>query len=572
MRCCNWGGAYGSEWFWIDAFCINQIDLEERRLQVNIMDKIYGQAEEVMIWLGPSNDASEEVFKLVRQISRLDRSMIEKFGYQLDPVMLCDLGLPHPGSGVWRNFLELYEMRWFHRIWVIQEVVLAKYAVAHWGRLTMPWKDLLAGSQIFLPNRLRKSLFSKTSDRETEENLSLGRNALRIESIQDACILGHERRAFVAELSTGVRGLKMPGQVLLHLMHMARDFHCSDQRDRVYSLLGLATYVSKLRNLPGIRIAVDYSDTNTPAMVLTLVATIVIRECNCLGIISQVTDPTYRHIPSLPSWVPDFMGGPNYSLGRKSSFDASGLKSDGQREFRIENHFLFTHSVRVGRLEEVVSARHNNSFDRLSAMLRIALRSCAPRHVDRIEALWRTMIWDVYGHGYLDDEHPAPPHLKDAFIASIAPILQSQTSQNVEGLLLLADDFKKTNNVYSGRGLTSLTGQIIEMVELLVKGDQVEAIQDGSVVDAEVFTSETSEVTWAQGLFRVGTGYLGMGPHSSEPGDELWIISGCPFPMVLRFGQGEVRKHSVIGRAPVHGLMHGEGLCENSNWEEICLK
>ncbi|KAI0869711.1 heterokaryon incompatibility protein-domain-containing protein [Hypoxylon argillaceum] len=491
-----------TEWFWIDAFCINQIDLEERRLQ----------AEEVMIWLGPSNDASEEVFKL--------------FGYQLDPVMLCDLGLPHPGSG----------MRWFHRIWVIQEVVLAKYAVAHWGRLTMPWKDLLAGSQIFLPDRLRKSLFSKTSDRETEENLSLGRNALRIESIQDACILGHERRAFVAELSTGVRGLKMPGQVL-------------DQRDRVYSLLGLATYVSKLRNLPGIRIAVDYSDTNTPAMVLTLVATIVIRECNCLGIISQVTDPTYRHIPGLPSWVPDFMGGPNYSLGRKSSFDASGLKSDGQRD------------VRVGRLEEVVSARHNNSFDRLSAMLRIAL-----------QALWRTMIWDVYGHGYLDDEHPAPPHLKDAFIASIAPILQSQTSQNVEGLLLLADDFKKTNNVYSGRGLTSLTGQIIEMVELLVKGDLVEVIQDGSVVDAEVFTSETSEVTWAQGLFRVGTGYLGMGPHSSEPGDELWIISGCPFPMVLRFGQGEVRKHSVIGRAYVHGLMHGEGLCENSNWEEICLK
>ena len=53
------------EWFqtlstcpdtWVDAVCINQADDEEKRTQVPLMHRIYGQAEEVLIWLGPAAD------------------------------------------------------------------------------------------------------------------------------------------------------------------------------------------------------------------------------------------------------------------------------------------------------------------------------------------------------------------------------------------------------------------------------------------------------------------------------------------------------------------------------------
>ncbi|KAF5724194.1 heterokaryon incompatibility (het-6OR allele) [Fusarium mundagurra] len=37
---------------WIDALCINQNDLQERKLQVGIMDRIFGSASRVVVWLG----------------------------------------------------------------------------------------------------------------------------------------------------------------------------------------------------------------------------------------------------------------------------------------------------------------------------------------------------------------------------------------------------------------------------------------------------------------------------------------------------------------------------------------
>jgi hypothetical protein len=37
---------------WIDAFCINQDDMEERTSQVTFMDAIYSQSNKVLVWLG----------------------------------------------------------------------------------------------------------------------------------------------------------------------------------------------------------------------------------------------------------------------------------------------------------------------------------------------------------------------------------------------------------------------------------------------------------------------------------------------------------------------------------------
>ncbi|KAF2456312.1 heterokaryon incompatibility protein-domain-containing protein, partial [Lineolata rhizophorae] len=37
---------------WIDAVCINQDDLPERGAQVEMMDRIFGSAKAVIVWLG----------------------------------------------------------------------------------------------------------------------------------------------------------------------------------------------------------------------------------------------------------------------------------------------------------------------------------------------------------------------------------------------------------------------------------------------------------------------------------------------------------------------------------------
>jgi hypothetical protein len=52
-----------SEEIWIDAICINQADISEKNHQVPLMRHIYSASKVVLIWLGESDDHSDELSK-----------------------------------------------------------------------------------------------------------------------------------------------------------------------------------------------------------------------------------------------------------------------------------------------------------------------------------------------------------------------------------------------------------------------------------------------------------------------------------------------------------------------------
>jgi len=58
----------GQRWprFWIHQICINKNNMNERNHQVSLMHKIYGLANFVLVWLGPSDQMSDEVFKFLQ--------------------------------------------------------------------------------------------------------------------------------------------------------------------------------------------------------------------------------------------------------------------------------------------------------------------------------------------------------------------------------------------------------------------------------------------------------------------------------------------------------------------------
>ncbi|KAN0120325.1 Heterokaryon incompatibility protein (HET) domain containing protein [Hyaloscypha variabilis] len=57
-------------------------------------------------------------------------------------------------------------------------------------------------------------------------------------------------------------------------------------------------------------------------------------------------------------------------------------------------------------------------------------------------------------------------------------------------------------------------------------------------------------------IFRTRENYLGNGPESIRPGDQVWILGGTKVPSVLR--PQENGKHVLVGDSYVHGIMHGE--------------
>lgn len=48
---------------WVDAICIDQASIHERNHQVSLMEKIYSQAKNVIVWLGDDDEEITEVIK-----------------------------------------------------------------------------------------------------------------------------------------------------------------------------------------------------------------------------------------------------------------------------------------------------------------------------------------------------------------------------------------------------------------------------------------------------------------------------------------------------------------------------
>ncbi|CAM1511895.1 Fc.00g094080.m01.CDS01 [Cosmosporella sp. VM-42] len=563
--------SYDNSYFWIDALCINQGDLKERQLHVAIMDRIYRNAEEVTVWLGKAENDSQDVLELVEKVARKDESFFHAFGHSASPRQLCEYGLPDTSDPIWSRYLDLYECRWFNRGWVIQEVVLGHRALVHLGPFKIPWEDLVAGSKLFLPERLRKTFFASFRKTQDIDSLPLGRNVYRIGLIQEACIQSNFQSLLLVEICTGTHGLDSAEHILLHLMRMSRDFECGDLRDKVYSLLGLINYTTKLHNLPPLALKPDYSENSTPATVLTAAAAAIIKQSNYLGILAQVSDPSFRKIEGLPSWVPDFFRSPNLSMGRRNLFNASSHQRMDKSYFHFQDLSLTVRGTKVGVLQGTQDLKHDNKIGNILDMLKIASESVLPLGQDRVEVLWRTMIWDIYGHAHVEDLHPAPSFLADSFFSWIYSILEGQADQVrpvewMKGLSILQPNTWLTNTEGGGEETSTVAPKVQSLLSHL--GTPLKCKQ----ADPVTFTSHASGVTWSQQLFLMNTRYLGMGPKSGAVGDEVWIVSGCSFPMVFRRIEGKPGSYSVLGRAYVHGVMHGEAVGGNSVWEEVRLE
>ena len=58
-----------SGFLWADAICINQMDDEEKTLQVRLMQNIFSHADHVVAWLGEGSESVKPGFAFIRELS-----------------------------------------------------------------------------------------------------------------------------------------------------------------------------------------------------------------------------------------------------------------------------------------------------------------------------------------------------------------------------------------------------------------------------------------------------------------------------------------------------------------------
>jgi len=122
---------------WIDAICIDQNNILERNEQVRRMGQIYRSASRVVAWLGDEYDNSALAFSFIREITQ---------GPGEGDI---DIGTFAEHNPCLKALIVLFSRDYFRRLWIVQEVTLAKDVFVCCGQETMEWDQLLYG-QILL--------------------------------------------------------------------------------------------------------------------------------------------------------------------------------------------------------------------------------------------------------------------------------------------------------------------------------------------------------------------------------------------------------------------------------------
>ncbi|KAK4446693.1 heterokaryon incompatibility protein-domain-containing protein [Podospora aff. communis PSN243] len=99
---------------WVDSVCIDQNNTAEKNHQVQQMAAIYSTAAMVISWLGPHT---------------LDSTMLFEWGNNLKTPPPWDWNDTdnETGNGVRKAIKQLLERDYWHRLWIVQEVLLSRH-------------------------------------------------------------------------------------------------------------------------------------------------------------------------------------------------------------------------------------------------------------------------------------------------------------------------------------------------------------------------------------------------------------------------------------------------------------
>ncbi|KAK1573798.1 heterokaryon incompatibility protein [Colletotrichum navitas] len=310
---------------WIDAICLNQSDNFEMGQQVPRMGEIYLHAYTGTAWLGTEGDGSTHAFEALRYLG----DQVEEQWY--DP----DFELPY-SEETWNAIISLMRRPWFNRLWVVQEI--------HPGAFLQAGHDKIALTSF---SEAQYCLYCKTQ-------LPPG---IRWQMTQ---VDGTLSRFWTMALP--------------RLLYRGAYKECTDPRDKIYGLLGLAP--SKFAK--GIK--VDYEAANTADNVYRMATLTHAKTTQRLEHFHNCFTPkSERKIPEGPSWVPDWFSecpGESYI---PSQFVTSTSRAH-YRHSEDNSHLLELLGVRFGSVCHVTEPLSSRLEDRRDAIHHI--RQWQPADLD----------------------------------------------------------------------------------------------------------------------------------------------------------------------------------------------
>lgn len=530
---------------WIDQICIDQDSVTERSEQVSIMRHIYSNAELVNAWLGPADpEVVASAAGIISTLAIPKPSLFEKDYFPEDNELL-DLGLPTRASPAWDALNTMFNVPYFSRVWIIQEVAVASDFALLWG-------DIAISKHEFQTFRLA-ALAHKLSDFDLEK----GSPQLEWNTVA-LLYMGHYK---VGEAN------------LLQLVSSVSTTHATDPRDKIFALIGLA----------GDRFYDTVPNYNkSEAEVFADFARAVIRSETNLNVLdySYVENPECPE--RLPLWAPRWHSDDyshNHHLN-KYNFTAS---RDAPMVLGppLSDRVLSLRGLQVDLIREMHdrTAEIQQDFPAAVDMITNNVNVFNKRYGSEIiRTVLLTMMAGHENSGPMIDQKIRRPiddeYLKNFITFFLLSTIQAYVSQ---------DGRKFDQRKYFE--LVRLAAKAIplpvepcwtspEDFELMERMLRVLHPHDPRVVSADLDMLSRIDCDLMMGPRRFGeavrasngsrmfiteTGYVGFGPRCMRPGDVVCVLFGGGTQYVVR-PTAAADEYLFLGSAYVYGLMDGEAV------------
>ena len=467
---------------WIDAICVNQSNIPERGHQVIRMSDIYPLASRVVIWLGPERHDSALV---IRELGALGSTV--EVHWDSDPIQIKPLSgrdydqwlnEPLPFMKDWKSHKSLWYFLyrpWFTRLWIWQEIRLAKRNA-----------ELLCGGKSMSWDTFRNAMMCLTDKRQFLPSLL----AVPTQQVTEICNYGPSL------------------QKLDFLVCATRYARCSDERDRIYSLLNLSH---------DFEIEPDYSKTTEDVFKSVVLGCASTR--NNLTILRHCEMGKKRE-SSFPSWVP------NWTVPNKC------IRLEGVKNYLTTN--AQTHCI--GEDVLVVNGCLVATLDSITKIIP-PTSSFSSR-----TAQMSKMIRKLMRGKTKDDSYVAGGFIIDALCRTLCG------GSFAEDWLPLQPQFPKFHESKE---------YVRNLMEL------------GEPIEPSKYIDRVIEMVRTRAVFQAGNGYIGLGPDSIKSRDQVCVILGCQFPLILR--PSDTESYRVVGECYIDGFMESEALLGAlpENWHYV---
>lgn len=545
---------------WVDAICINQASASERASQVMLMGRVYSSAVSTMIWLGEQSARSRVALDLCRSFAN---EMSGSFLPNEDR-------MPRLDEEDSRNICDLLDRPWWLRVWVVQELCLSASPFVQVGPDNIPWVVLELAIELIW--RLNSRYAQRGAPRGSSTPQRLEHSNMMIQILTHR---GFRNARMLISMRKRIQS-SSPKEDLLDVLLRLQDFQATDQRDKVFALLGIVDSQSHY-------VQPDYT-ISVNECYMQAAASIVKAKRN-LSIFNVPSPSEAQRDANLPSWVPHWnrsapasseipfrsffdysitelreigvAKAPDFPCARGSLVDLARLDSANLGVLSLSG--ILEDSIHLTKDVLSISSPTTAEIERAHGLtlLRLILDTTI-KNGSYLETLQQ---WKEFARSQ------GPYSGEDWWHVFCSTITFGEAVKDMEtSSRQISASWKSVLGGSVSRALGRPVRAAFPQLHLLIKGVLFVYTSFRRLTDLAEFMGHSYEA-YNRRLAKTEKGHLALVPPSTRTGDRIVLLAGGKTPYVARQSSGLPQRWELVGDCYVHGIMFGEA------WkEDLCVE